>query len=113
MYGRDIRDLWRYDEHGRRRLTLRMIYVRVLHLPATSALAIDANGGKMPWSLTDHLLADLWYLDAKQLAGRKAPKDHPGRPKAKRHVDNSPERQARLRAARRKRAALRAKREGG
>ena len=113
FYGRDLRDLWRFDELGRRRLTLRMVYARLIHLPATSALAIDQNGGRAPWTMTDHLLADLWSLDAKQLAGKKAPKDHPGRPKAKRRVSNDPRREEKLRAAQRKRAALLARRKGG
>ncbi|NKZ93673.1 hypothetical protein GS966_28385 [Rhodococcus hoagii] len=29
-------------------------------LPRESALAKDANGGRMPWSIEDHLIADLW-----------------------------------------------------
>jgi hypothetical protein len=114
VYGRDLRDLWRFDAHGRRKLTLRMVYVRIAHgLPATSALAIDANGGRAPWTLTDHLLADIWSLDAKQVAGRKAPKDHPGRPKPQRRNHISPMREEKLRAARRRRVAIRAHRERG
>ncbi|WP_328660360.1 hypothetical protein [Nocardia salmonicida] len=107
FYNRDIRDLWRFDRHGRRRLTLRMVYVRIIHLPAESALAIDATGGRVPWSLTDHLVADLWTLTARQGMGKKAPRelDHPRRPKGSpRPV--TPERAARLQAAKRRRAAI-------
>ena len=79
----DLRDLWRVDEDGRPRLTLRQVWVRVLHLPRDSALAIDLNGGRMPWSMTDHLVADLWAQRAN--AGKKQGAkltDHPSRPKA-------------------------------
>ena len=55
----DYRDRWRFDENGRRKLTLRMIAVRVKHLPADSATAI-ATGGT-GWTLTDHLLADVFH----------------------------------------------------
>ncbi|MGI5222169.1 hypothetical protein [Nocardia sp. CA-290969] len=117
FFHRDLRDLWRFDEQGRRKLTLRQIYARITHgLPHNSALAIDANGGRMPWTLSDHLLADIWGLEAKQLAGKKAPKDHPGRPRTKKAVSSDPRRAEKMRAARRRRAAIRARRqqqEGG
>lgn len=104
-HGTQLGDLWRFDEHGCRRLTYRQIFVMVSHLPRDSALALDANGGTMPWSLTDHLLADLWAL--KRNEGRKRsqrPKDHPGRPKPKRTPkERGPEWEASMRAARRKR----------
>ncbi|CAM3038526.1 hypothetical protein SKPI104516_15470 [Skermania piniformis] len=60
-----------------------MLFVRVLALPADSALAVAANDGRMPWSTTDHLLADLWALQARAHGGKKAPKQHPGRPRPK------------------------------
>lgn len=45
-----------------------------------SALAIADNGGQMPWSLTDHLLADNWLIHARVNAPKnKRPKDHPRR----------------------------------
>ncbi|PPJ31913.1 hypothetical protein C5E45_33010 [Nocardia nova] len=111
-FNRDLRDLWRRDENGCHKLTYRMIYVRLTNgLPATSALARDANGGRTPWTLTDHLLADIWGLEARQLAGRRA-KDHPGRPKPLRRQRHSPEREAKLRAAQRRRAQIRHRREG-
>jgi hypothetical protein len=67
----DYRDRWRFDSQGRRRLTLRMIAVRVKHLPADSATAI-ATGGT-GWTLTDHLLADVYHATARE--------PHPWKPK--------------------------------
>lgn len=111
FYGRDLRDLWRRDSDGRRLLTLRMVYVRVLALPRDSALALDANGGTQPWSLTDHLIADLWTLTARRAMGKKAPRelDHPRRPKPTAKPP-TPERNARLQQARRRRAQIQRRR---
>jgi len=64
----DLRDRWRFDEHGRRRLTLRQIHARITHLPADSALAVAMNR-RSPVEL---LLMDLY----EPLAGRA----HPARP---------------------------------
>jgi hypothetical protein len=86
-----------------------MIYVRVRHLPRTSALAIDANGGRYPWTLTDHLLADIWFVGRQQVAGKKA-RDHPGRPHAVSKSEVSPDRRRKLRDARRRAAAEQAAR---
>lgn len=81
FFGVDLRDLWRRDEHGHQKLTLRQLWVYIRHgLPRESALAIDDNGGTMPWSVTEHLLADQWELDANR--GRKKGatwRKHPGR----------------------------------
>ncbi|WP_280301984.1 hypothetical protein [Nocardia neocaledoniensis] len=112
FYNRDLRDLWRRDRHGRRLLTLRMVYVRVTQLPRESALALDANNGRTPWSLTDHLIADLWTLQARQGMGKKAPRqlDHPRRPKGS-PQPVTPERAARLQKARRRRAEIRRRRQ--
>lgn len=55
----DYRDRWRRDVDGVRRLTLRMIYVRVIHLPADSALSLHYSDGASAWDLHAHLLADL------------------------------------------------------
>ncbi|MGW5920839.1 hypothetical protein ACWFPY_17790 [Nocardia fluminea] len=89
-----------------------MVYVRVLELPAESALAKDANGGKHPWSLTDHLLADLWALTARKSMGKKAPRelDHPGRPKGS-PKPMTPERAAAVQKAKRRRAAIQQRRQ--
>jgi len=59
----DYRDRWRFRK-GRRRLTLRMIAVRVKHLPPESATA-RATGGD-GWRLEDHLLADIYGATAGQ-----------------------------------------------
>ncbi|WP_109413164.1 hypothetical protein [Mycobacteroides chelonae] len=55
----DYRDRWRRDDEGIRRLTLRMIHVRVRYLPATSALSLHFSKGRSMWDLHAHLLADL------------------------------------------------------
>ena len=79
-----------------------MIYVRMKHgLPPESALAIHFNGGKWPWKLTDHLLADLYYLHRQELEGKKA-KDHPGRPKPASRTTMSADRARKMRDARRR-----------
>lgn len=68
-YQLDIRDLW-VIEAGMRRLTLRMIWVRVTHLPPDSSTARALGGGG--WTVHDYLVSDLWSA----LAGRA----HPARP---------------------------------
>lgn len=55
----DYRDRWRRDQDGVRRLTLRMIYVRVVLLPPTSALSLHFSNGCSVWDLHAHILADL------------------------------------------------------
>lgn len=78
----DLRDLWRFDDDGNPRLTLRQVWVRVRKLPRTSALAILDNGGTEPWSIAEHLAADLWLVHAQANAPKnKRPKDHPLREK--------------------------------
>lgn len=63
-------------------MTLRLLWVYLRKLPHTSALAITENGGKMPWSIEDHLLADLWALQANRGRKKGTPwKDYPARPK--------------------------------
>lgn len=58
-HGIDYRDRWRFDENGCRRLTIRMIGVRIVHgMPADSALNTKLRGGEPHWTLTDHLIAD-------------------------------------------------------
>lgn len=60
-----------------------MLGALLVHLPRDSALAIAENGGTMPWSLTDHLIADVWALKANEGKKRGAKRtDHPDRPKA-------------------------------
>ena len=61
-----------------------MLYVRVKALPADSSLAVDVNGGKRPWTVSEYLLADLWELQANKNNKRGAtPKRHPARPAAR------------------------------
>ncbi|MDV6267080.1 hypothetical protein [Rhodococcus globerulus] len=75
----DIRDLWRSDEDGPH-LTWRQVWVYVRHLPRDSALAIDDNKGTQPWSMEEHLLADIWVAQVRATAPKnKRPKDHPAR----------------------------------
>lgn len=81
FYGVRLSDMWRRDERGVRLLTMREAFNYLRHLPRDSALAIDDNGGVMPWLPTETLLADLWELQAN--TGRKGkPKiEHSGRKK--------------------------------
>lgn len=83
----DYRDRWRFDADGARKLTLRMIAVRVKHLPADSATAL-ATGGT-GWTLTDHLLADVFHATGGN--------PHPWKPKQAKGSDS--ERAKRKRAA--------------
>lgn len=84
FYQVDIRDLWRRDEEGRRRLSLRQVWVYLRHLPPASALAINDNGDQQPWSATDYLIADLWEQQANKGRRRsKRPIRHPARPVSK------------------------------
>ncbi|MDV6271107.1 hypothetical protein [Rhodococcus globerulus] len=65
-------------------LTLRLLWVLIRRLPATSALAISENGGTQPWTLADHIGADTWTLLAQVNSKKgKAPKDHPAREAAR------------------------------
>ncbi|MFD3748326.1 hypothetical protein [Nocardia sp. NPDC058633] len=41
-------------------LTLREIWVRVVDLPPTSAIAVHENGGTPRWGIAEYLLADIW-----------------------------------------------------
>ena len=83
----DYRDRWRFGADGARKLTLRMIAVRVKHLPADSATAIATGGSG--WTLTHHLIADVFHATARE--------QHPWKPKQGKGFD--PERAKRLRAA--------------
>lgn len=92
----DYRDRWRFDEHGRRRLTLRMIWVRIRTLPRDSATQIALNDGRIPWGWSEHLLADLWSA----FTG----KPHPNRPKTqqRKRQDERVENERRKRLARKR-----------
>jgi hypothetical protein len=57
FYGIDYRDRWRRDGDGRRRLTLRRLFVLVRHLPESdSAVAAELRKHRPYWSLEAHLL---------------------------------------------------------
>lgn len=89
FYQTDLRDLWR-PGGGDSQLTLRLLWVYIRRLPMDSALAISDNGGRIPWSIEDHLLADLWALQANRGKKREAPwRDYPNRPKPGAKKSNS------------------------
>lgn len=83
----DYRDRWRFDPDGRLLLTLRMIAVRVKHLPPDCACAVASGGSG--WRIGDYLLAHLF-----QATTGKA---HPALPKSSPIAD--PERVKKVRAA--------------
>lgn len=59
-------------------LSARRLGVLVRQLPSESALSRALNGNEPPWQRTDHLIADLWSLWAKQ--------DHPVRAEMEAHA---------------------------
>lgn len=73
-------------------LSARRLGVLVRQLSADSALSRALNGGEPPWSNTDHRVADLWALWAKQ--------EHPVRAEmeAKAHKETKRARVIELRA---------------
>lgn len=78
FYGIDIRDRWLTDALGRPRLTLRMMVVRLRHLPLDSAVSQCENEGEKPWERVEHQLDEIRrHLAA--LGGDKNPKPDPGR----------------------------------
>lgn len=98
-YRIDYRDRWRFDEDGNRKLTLRMIKVRLKYLPPQSALGqvLDLDTG---WTVGDYLLADVFHALTK--------KRHPARPKTRSKPagkGRSRQRAERLAAAKRRKAA--------
>lgn len=107
FYGIDYRDRWRHDDNGRRRLTLRMIYVRLSHLPPESAVMTLERDSKPVWSVEAHLLDDVRMVLS---SSEKHPaRPHPDRP-VKRRAAPSRERARKLAAARKRaRARQRAK----
>lgn len=94
-HGIDYRDRWRYDEHGRRRLTLRMILVRTRAFPPDSAVG-RALGIELGWKVGDYLLADVYHA----LTGKR----HPARPRGTRSRVKAPtpDRAKKVAAARRR-----------
>lgn len=60
-------------------MTLRRLGALLKFLPRDSALAIVENGGREPFSLEAHLLADLWLATVAPNIKKKSdrPDDHP------------------------------------
>lgn len=73
VHGIDLRDLWRTDEAGRPRLTLRQVAVRLRWLPPDSPMVLAFGTTDDRWGIGDYLLADLWSA--------QTGKPHPARPK--------------------------------
>ena len=84
----DYRDRWRFGPDGRRLLTLRMIAVRVAHLPPDAACVIASGGSG--WTRSDFLLAHLYQAFTGE--------PHPALPTSSPIA--SPEREKALRAGR-------------
>lgn len=96
-HGVDLRDRWRRDERGVRRLTLRRLAVLVHSLPPDSltARAVGWDG----FTTTDVLLMDLWAV--------QTGKAHPARPKPSATRVQDAERAEKVRAAKRRAAQRR------
>lgn len=60
-------------------LSARRLQILIRQLPAKSALVLALNGGRSPWSTTDHLIADLWILMLQIFVKNPRHKDHPVR----------------------------------
>lgn len=71
----DYRDRWRFDAQGRRKLTLRMIFVRIRYLPRDSAVRTALNDNRPEWGDLEYLLTDIWAASA------NSEEPHPARPK--------------------------------
>lgn len=112
-YGLDYRDRWRYDADGVRRLTLRMILVRVRYLPPEAAIARIEDPG-VTWRLEHHLLDDLRMIVEAGIT-HKRPKVHPARMRAATPTRTviDPARQRKLVDARRRARARRQHHEEG
>lgn len=96
-YGVDLRDRWRHDKKGRRKLTLRQLASYVSGLPPDSLTAQKLGGDGL--TRADLLLMDLY--------GAFVGKPHPARPQQSSNKASSPKRAERLRAAKRRAAARR------
>lgn len=59
--GVDYRDRWRFDEHGRRRLTLRRVFRLFQGFPETESRLVWllVNDGQPIWPVTAHIVDDL------------------------------------------------------
>lgn len=54
----DLLDVWRFDEHGHRKLSLRRLRVLIDRLPADSAFHVALTGDG--WTLEHYLLAHIF-----------------------------------------------------
>lgn len=107
FYQVDYRDRWRKDEHGRPLLTVRRLYVLLLHLPSTSALADLQRNGKPDWSLEAHLLDDI-RMTLQHTDKKRPPQPHPARPRGRATPrKDTPQRRAKIADARRRAQARR------
>lgn len=93
-YNVDVLDFYRG------KLSPRRLGVLVRELSADSSLSRAQNDGQPPWSMRDHLLADLWIVLVKILTGNKKDFDHPRRVamEAKRQAAARQARTSRLRS---------------
>lgn len=76
-HGVDLLDFYRGE------MSARTLGVLVGQLSARSGLARALNGGRAPFTQTDHLLADLWVVTVKANSRKNSPgsrvTDHPTR----------------------------------
>lgn len=72
-YQIDLVDFWRGT------LSFRKLSVLVRKLPDEAQTTRKLTGNRRGFTLTDHLLADLWTLKAKSMNAKSAPDDHPWR----------------------------------
>jgi hypothetical protein len=76
MQGIDIRDRWVRDEHGRRKLTLAMIAVRLRYLAImhpVNPISIAENGGRLPYlppTRMELIVADVFQAIAHERSPR-------------------------------------------
>lgn len=105
----DIRDRDAFDADGRRKLTLRMIFVRLKYLPPESAVMTAQRGGLPHWSTADQILAHVWQ------AAAHSKEPHPMLADALKNQPRrtDPQRELRIREARKRAARRRALIESG
>lgn len=97
-HGLDYRDRWAFDANGRRKLTLRMIAVRLRHLPPDASVVRVTMPEVHDWGRSELLLAQVWQ--------QLAQKPHPWLEAIRkgRHRNVSPERLRQLELGRRRAA---------
>lgn len=72
-YRVDLLDFYRGTMSHRR------LGVLIRHLSPNSSLVRALNGNQVPWSMTEHLLADLWVVLVRILNPKSRTTDHPTR----------------------------------